>query len=307
MNLLTLQKAGLIWLGILLPVACYGQQVEIPLGALPMQYNSSFAGEAGGPRISSSFGYGIKRYASVLANSAYYLSHSYILYTSYDQFIPKLRTGIGFTAGVDGSSATNGASKGTYVAFAIAPKFPIKGKVTISPSIDVRYSSYKGLSDFIDDKWRTKGNSFTTRAGLLINTPKFYIGYSANMLSNSAIEYTYHDSTFSGVSPKGFTSFLQMGYTFQRSSESNFSFTPQLLFQIGSANTYYGHGLVHLEAVNLNFRYKKFIWGISNAGLHVGLQTKKFKAAVANSFGFSSSSNLYGVNLSLRYTFKSDN
>lgn len=58
-----IKAAGLIWFGVLLPFYCFGQSNwnGIPLGAMPMQYNTSFAGETGAPRFSSSSTYGIQR------------------------------------------------------------------------------------------------------------------------------------------------------------------------------------------------------------------------------------------------------
>lgn len=50
----TLSKTGLLLIGCLLPFVAYGQEGGVgPLGSLPMQYNSSFAGETGSPRLNT--------------------------------------------------------------------------------------------------------------------------------------------------------------------------------------------------------------------------------------------------------------
>lgn len=144
-----------------------------------------------------------------------------------------------------------------------------------------------------------------TRAAILVNAPKWYVGYSIDLFTHNEIRYS---STDFGVNfGRRFRSYWQFGYTFQRSSESKFSFTPQLLFltnipAYGDDFRYFG-----FTALNLNFRYQKVIWGLSNAGLHVGLQTKRLRlmlASTARSGGFSGTS--YVGNLSFRYIFKAD-
>jgi septal ring factor EnvC (AmiA/AmiB activator) len=56
-----------------------------------MQFNPSFAGQVGGPRISSIIGYGLNNYSSGR-------SHGTAVHTSYDQFVPAIRSGVGITA-----------------------------------------------------------------------------------------------------------------------------------------------------------------------------------------------------------------
>ncbi|MBC7923087.1 MAG: hypothetical protein H7Z75_18565, partial [Ferruginibacter sp.] len=127
-------KTALVGSGLLLSLAGYGQGINLPLGALPMQYNGSFAGETNGPRISSNFG---------LQTARRFYGRTYLAIASYDQFIPAIRSGIGLTVGYGDfySIYTINASRRSYssenyqVALAIAPKFSIKGKFTLSPSL----------------------------------------------------------------------------------------------------------------------------------------------------------------------------
>lgn len=278
---------GIFWAGILCSNFCYGQRA--PLGSMPMEYNSSFAGEGKFPRINSNFSYAGERY--------YYRDLRF--QTSYDQFIPAIRSGIGITAGT-GRASYRGDTRFFHSSFgiAIAPKLSLGGNITISPSLDYHYF-----------KQESSGNheitGFRTRGAILINTSKFYIGWSVDLYR----KFNSNDSTFSLSYnfPKDIRSFIQMGYTFQRSPESKFSFTPQILFIIDKSwpqKKYY----IGPELIMLNFRYNKFLWGASSAGPHVGWQTENMKVMLSknfswlNYFPFENSNN--PVQLSFRYAFK---
>jgi hypothetical protein len=281
-----------------LSFSCYGQ--ELPLGALPMQFNSSFAGEAGGPRISSNFGYQIGKYN--FSNNSRNRIQSFTQYISYDQFIPAIRSGIGITAGLGNWSGSFTHQKYSQFSVAIAPKISIKGKYTLSPSLDFYYNS--GKITEISPRYNIEVTNYGTRAGFLFNTNQYYISYSIyviDYLNSTPNTPTYYDS---GRRQK-FSSYLQLGYTFQKSAESNFSFTPQLTFRIGSRRTFYQtDNSMYIAAYNLNFRYKQFIWGLNNTGLHLGWQTEKLKLMLSNSLGFSNRDSIYTINLSFRYVFK---
>ena len=311
-------KAGLFWCGILLSFVC-NAQYSPPLGALPMQFNGSFAGEAGVPRVSIIGSYYWHRAPSVVEWNSY---HSDL---SYDQFIPAIRSGVGLSVGgykweslweperqIEGESY--------YVALAVAPKISIKGKYTLSPSIIVRYDDGNSTSKESQVAATFRSKRVTSQFGLLWNTPKYYIGYSFNGFSHSELE---GESLSNGIKtpvvnikrPYRFNSLLQAGYTYQRSSESNFSITPQLVIRVIYPDRGSGESLFrsYVEAYNLNFRYKKFIWGVNNAGVHVGLQTERLRLMMTNDNGyfterynrsFSSESKSYHGNLSLRYLFK---
>ncbi len=300
-----------------------------------MQYNPSFAGQAGGPRISSNVVY--SNYDAAKSQRVY--SH-----LSYDQFIPAIRSGIGITAGYFNSihklphnlygPGTSGLSydkvtfSGASFTVAIAPKISLKGKYTISPSIDFSYGIAEEkvtLSEVpvVDTIRGGDGKQYgiNSRAGILFNTNKLYVGYKVVVLRRSILNSTYNPlSSYRPVNI--FESFLQAGYTFQKSSESKFSFTPQVVIQISKydskARLYYG-----LEAYNLNFRYKHFIWGVNdsdirdvrfrdrqlftNGGIHIGWQTDKLRVMLTNNYGFNSQyeSSRYVGNLSFRYIFSS--
>jgi hypothetical protein len=320
-------KAILIWMVIFLPFASFGQSMA-PLGALPMQYNSSFAGSNGGPRISSFAGYerSTLQYTlpTTIPNTIINRSNTaYSLYTAYDQFIPAIRSGIGLTASLSGhnynylssNSTSNSSSsaneKPRYASFAlaVAPKFSIKGKYTISPSLDLAYTNTwnQSYGVYIDSSWVPIDviyHSLTSRAAILFNSNKYYLGYSVDLASRTFARNNI--PTLSSNINKYFNSYLQMGYTFGRST-SKFSFIPQLVLQIHSY-PYENRLRIGLQALNLNFRYNKVICGFNNGGVHVGWQNEQLRFMLTNSLSFinrDSNYNSFNGSLSLRYLIPS--
>jgi hypothetical protein len=301
----TFLQASLVWSGILLSFAGYGQ--VIPLGALPMQYNPAFAGEAGGPRFNLNAG---------LLTASRFRHNDYNLNTSYDHFIPAIRSGIGFSAGYYTSSVPYIATEGYRFTVAVAPKFSLKGKYTISPSLDLTYGSSALSSNPPPgtlEPLNLNGYHLLGRAAVLVNSRKWYAGYSVDIPLHNT--YRYRLFGRNDISPERFTSYWQFGYTFQRSSESKFSFTPQIVFLTGTDryNRYSRNSFRYFapEAFSLNFRYGKFIWGANNAGFHVGVQTERVRVMLSNGFGrrgLVTSDGLgddaYTGNISFRYMLK---
>ncbi len=317
MSMFRLLTTFLSGCGIVISTACLSQgQAEIPLGAMPMQYNPSFAGQMGGPRISSSTGYDLRRFNFVNDHAS--RTKTYSIYTSYDQFIPLIRSGIALTAGVEGEknifNSVDGNNKNVrhditnrskFVSLAVAPKLSIRGKYTLSPSVDIAYSSLQSNTAFssADSSSRYtefENLEFQSRAGILFNTHKYYIGYSVILFQHIRNPYT---NMYLNLG-RNFQSFLQMGYTFQKSSESKFSFTPQLLLRVSKFN---GSAplRINFEDIILNFRYKQFIWGFNNRGIHVGWQTEKIRLMLTNGLGGGKNNFYYTGNLSFRYIFSS--
>ncbi|WP_224997559.1 type IX secretion system membrane protein PorP/SprF [Cesiribacter sp. SM1] len=313
-------KAGFIWCGILLSLVC-NAQVHPPLGALPMQFNGSFAGEAGVPRLSLNSSYFWERVISYRESSLYTSD------LSYDQFIPGIRSGVGLTVGghkffrtFQQPSNQEEVVQSYHVTLAVAPKISIKGKYTLSPSISVQYFERNLVSEEPQTAAATlRVKGVASQFGLLWNTPKYYIGYSFNGFgyTNSKGEILSHGDTILVTNanlPYYFTSRLQAGYTFQRSSESDFSITPQVVILLTDRFRYSEESLFsrYVEAYNLNFRYKQFIWGVNNAGIHVGLQTERLRFMLTNDNGYfhginrrsSSGRDSYIGNFSLRYLLR---
>jgi hypothetical protein len=267
-------------LGITFSYASHGQ--NIPWGVLPMDVNSSFAGEGGAPRFNSNFFLHSFRHNDRI-------DVSYDIRTSYDQFIPKIRSGVGITAHT-GSMESNYSSN-WGLGLAIAPKFSFKGKYTFSPSLDFHHSSvnpYNTAWPFVSERYgRTQSN-----LGLLLNTSKFYIGYSLSLMNK-----LFFKDDQPSIKSDEFRSHIHGGYTFQKSSDSNFSFTPQIAIGIVHNREFQDHRI--FIPFNFTFRQNNFIWGISNAGLHLGLQNEKIRVMVSNNLGIPNSN--YWSNLSFRY------
>ena len=290
----------------------YGQ--EIPLGALPMQFNSSFAGEADAARVNASVG---------VRPPGRYFGWSYLSHASYDQFVPKLRSGVGFSVNHSAYSGTTNfvAYNGSYfgrsygLSAAIAPKFSMKGKYTFSPSGELTYGSSRSFNQNLlgnGDDLDVTGSILKGRVGVLFNAQKWYIGYAVDIPISGSFRYRVGDS-LAIVSNNRFVSYWQFGYTFQRSSESKFSFTPQLLFLTGAdaRSTFLSsrswsfpfYRRFALLDIILNFRYKRVIWGLNGAGIHVGYQSSQMRIMLSQGIQSASGESYIG-NLSFRYIFK---
>jgi hypothetical protein len=295
-------KSSLIWAGMLLSLASYGQRSIAPLGALPMQNNSSFAGEGSGPRISSNIGF----------NSDYinFSQKRLITDVSYDQFVSGIHTGVGISTSYYNENNGGGKASMYTIGAAIAPKFSIKGKVTISPSLDFSFSRgdvYLDFRRYDGTELEYTYDYFRSRVGILVNTQKWYVGYSVDLYTN----YKYSDDTIEariGTPFKGFNSVLQLGYTFQRSTDAKFSFTPQIAFKIREQPQRFEDSLwerIKQVDFNFTFRHDKFIWGANGNGIHVGLQTQQIRVMLTNWIK-DDNTYPYAGNLSFRYTFKKD-
>jgi hypothetical protein len=308
-------KSGLIRSGLLLSLtsyAAFGQQTtNLPLGALPMQYNGSFAGEAGSPRISSNFGFG----NGIGFRQGGYYRGSFQQQITYDQFVPGLSTGIGLGLQAAQQTSSSNTSNLRGFSLAVAPKISLNGKYTLSPSLSLEYAAVHAptrnvlFNDtlIVLNAYNTK--HWQSRAGLLFNTSKFYVGYSVDIMDHFA--YNYHKGQALRRLDR-FSSYLQMGYTFQRSPESHFSITPQVAVYIGHGgfvykNTYNRFGFNLFQGYNLTFRYKQYIWGFNNMGLQAGWQGRRLKVMASNAIGFEGGFHWhYAANLSLRYVFRDD-
>lgn len=312
-----LRTASLLWAGLLWSFAAWGQHV--PLGVLPMEYNGSFAGEAGDARLNLNSSYLSEHITGIFKNRQFAGA------LSYDQFVPSLRSGVGVYAGfaegnADLHTTTNGPIKELgmntgFVGLSIAPKISIKGKHTLSPSISLLYREGTSKEDGVE---RFNTWAVGSTIGLLWNTANYYIGFSFN--GPSYVEVNGVRPAYNRLSNYHFYSTLQAGYTFQRSPESHFSFTPQIVVSVtkpfwNETLNFQSFLWEYIPGYNLNFRYKKFIWGVNNEGIHVGLQTEQLRLIMTNDLGFfnfysDGYSQLdrthYAGNLSFRYIFKKE-
>lgn len=282
---------------LVFPTTVFSQY--LPVGLMPMEYNSSFAGSAGNPRVCTStfFSHLINEYADYTR---------YGFHASYDQFVPKLRSGVGIKiSGINTSYISGANDRALNFSALIAPKLSIKGKYTISPSLELGYNNDFWRSS--NSSYKRNYNGFTGMAGILFNASNYYLGYMARVFQNESNRSDYWSSNLYSA--------FQFGYSFQKSKDSKFSFTPQLVFPLiagkNSIEWYW-------PAYNLSFRFNHFIVGVINqynipypVGFQLGWQKNGWRILLSNHFkgaSYTNSNNKadYTVNFSLRYIFNQD-
>jgi hypothetical protein len=272
-----------------------------------MEYNSGFAGETGSPRLNALVG---------VETSRNY-NNGYGTYASYDQFVPSIRSGVGLTVGYNhlafGNEQRGGYfSNGNSVLFslAVAPKLSMGGKVTFSPSLDVSLRPFG--NQWSQNQIRNQSNGYTvgSRVGLLLNTEKFYAGYSVDLVDhfNTRVKNDTVDFRATGRGER-FDSYWQFGYTFGRGTKSKFSFTPQLVFRTGTdRNAVKRYRVFAPVDFNLNFRYRKFICGVNGSNqrsIHVGWQTDRLRIMLSDNLAYARRYEPgYAANIAVRYIFK---
>lgn len=301
MQHLNLIKPLLSGLVLLCSFCCFGQvDGNIPLGVLPMQFNSSFAGEAEALRLNFAFSYNHK-------DNNRNINQSFGYHASADKFIPSIRSGVGFSVSrhaytfktkqlPDESYKIDNEKDIFEMVVAIAPKFSIKGKYTLSPSLDFGYRRDDNNLHFAP-QYSTINHRLQSRIGLLFNTRKFYIAYAAYL-----IRHNWHTNVEPFFLESGLASFFQAGYTFQRRAESKFSFTPQLVCKL--AQNADGQAVFHILP-NLTFRYAKFIAGVNNTGIHVGYQSEKLRIMLSGiPWGYGEVGPFSSGNMAVRHIFK---
>lgn len=275
-----------LWITILFSfgnlLSVFGQDI---LGGSPTIYNSSFAGSVSNARISSNVGFTYDK-------DEFGKSTGYTLVASYDNFFSAIGTGIGITAYKNNYTSTiayrdiNRKSESSYsgISLAIAPKISLKGKYTLSPSLDLNYIEQYHSS--INDRTQ---NELSSRAGILFNATNYYIGYSVNLFQSKDLYFNIFSY---------YSSSLQMGYSFQKSQDSRFAFTPQLVLP------FYRNSGIGWPLFNLGIRYDHFLFGLVGdgmnylipTGLQIGWQKKGLRVLLSHVFTFN-----YNADLSLRY------
>jgi hypothetical protein len=256
-----------------------------PVGILPMQFNPSFAGSAGNARLISNFSYGsskkwgYKNYGSSL---------------SYDNYFPKIRSGIGLTTNANTQQTTNGNYKNHLydLSLIVAPKISIRGKYTISPSLQFTfndyYYKYKNGPIDIQDAQR---QLYQGGAGVLFNTTDYFIGYSLLIYQSEKLENNTLNYLFSA---------FQVGYVFRKDINSKFSFTPQIIIPLVS----YLENYIDWPAYNLGFKYDNYTFGVVSefqewhpSGFLFAWQNENFRLILSNEFVRKT----YTGNISVRY------
>jgi hypothetical protein len=199
---------------------------------------------------------------------------------------------------------------------AVAPKISLNGKYTLSPSLNLEYTAVQAptstvtINDTSLVRHGYTSKHWQSRAGLLFNTNKFYVGYSVDIMNDW--DFNSDNGLQRSRRLDGFNSYLQLGYTFQRSPESDFSITPQVAFYMGHENsgwnkTFDKLGIYLFQGYNVTFRYKQFIWGVNNMGVHGGWQSRRLKLMATNAISFEGGFYWHhAANLSLRYVFRDE-
>lgn len=137
-----------------------------------------------------------------------------------------------------------------------------------------------------------------SKGGLLFNTRKYYIGYSATILNRNYLNGEKVQESFVPWQT------IQTGYTFQKNPESDFSFTPQLAFSIGLGD----EGTFFSGKRNLTARYKRYLAGVNTAGpfigVQLGYQINKWRLMLSQHVTSIDEGDIPGKgNISLRYLF----
>ncbi len=289
------------------------------IGTLPMQFNPAFAGGAGCPRIGTSSHVVIYNYKSPFSNFGTYKYNRQNFAFSYDNFIPKINSGIGIQGGYS-RLAYNGwqtnnldLTQDIFLGLSIAPKFSFKGKYTLSPAVEIKANFKNTNYEHFSQKWEPVKSSINPefRLGLAFNARKFYTGLSYHINGSLGNErggriYGVNGNRFTSTSPIWL---VQLGYNFQKREDSKFSFSPQIVF----ARYNYQVEDIYKNAIttrsdlylNLIFRFKKVIWGTTYGGyegikLIVGWQNKNIKIAYLHGGGLTAN---YNGEVSLRYIF----
>lgn len=295
------RKLFFILVGMINFTLVYAQTA--PIGLVPTIYNSGFAGEAGVPRIA----------AVSFLNTSYNIAGAttrYSNYISYDNFFKKIRSGVSITVGQETQYSRDDLPTSyvprteEYVAtIGISPKFSFKGKYTIAPFVDFSISDFDKSSYYgyysPGSEFHYQYTSVLTRAGLLMNSAKAYVGVSVTVSDAKIHEKMVNMPDYGNL--KTFRATLQAGYTYQRFPDSDFSFTPQIAINWDRNSPMVNN--IDFHDISLIGRYKKFIGGLNIPGVVVGYQNDRVKIMLSQ--WLFSLKNVYSGSVGVRYKLKS--
>lgn len=254
---------------------------ELWINAMPMHYHPSFAGNIEQWRVatSNSLNFSPNR----LDNENFF---------SIDKFLGKLHSGVGIEL-----RYSNGKINYYHYPFEgfkwhslegrliLAPKFSFNGKYTLSPSIQASWYNYvhyvkldyNDVNSTIPETVKYSQDKFFLKFGLLFNSRKFFIGltYTLPHIPNPDYDlstvprYKYQNLDFIS------------GYTFRKSEDAKFSFTPSVFIgERTRKQDEYLFSVPRIYAMNLtfNFKYKNAIAGIDlKRNLMLGYEGKKLR------------------------------
>ncbi|MCD6067244.1 MAG: hypothetical protein K0S33_2070 [Bacteroidetes bacterium] len=250
-------KTTLTLLFTCLTIATHAQDATFSqFNAVPLYYNPAFAGAIEKPRLALSYRNQWK--------GGYQTG-----YASYDQTVRALHGGVGIIAHNDYSGH---ALNRFYAGAAYAPKFILSDKIGISPGIAVGYmrtslnfnnlKPIPGVVYKIDSTITyTPSDNLDVSAGVVMNTKKFYAGFAVNHVNAPKIRIV--DGGNVGSMPMKFV--VQTGYTIQKTEDSDFSSSINLIYHKQSVFSFF--------QTNLTFRYKRVLAGIgsSNTDIYIGM------------------------------------
>lgn len=251
------------------------------VGIMPMEFNPSFAGNSGENRCVAFGAYTNSRsgFKSIGPNRYKYFRRedSPTISFSYDNFISKLASGIGFYMSWIKSISGTRNIEYPYTNFTalkmginISPKISIRGKYTIAPSIGLNYRYLRYINvpgARIDYLVAFKSDIFYISTGLLFNTKNFYIGYTYYLgpVPIGDRYRSFDDESYPADKPYNN---IQAGYKYQKNKESKTSYTIQAV--ISMKRKFDWSDLVNNVA--FVFKYKKILLGIAHAdGYNLGI------------------------------------
>ena len=262
------------------------------LHSKPLEFNAGFVGNKKVDRISFHFN-------EISANSRN-------AYFSYDRLVKPLKGGLGFYANrkrlfVEDNSAFSSIKNDylfTKVGIAYSPKFILKQKILLSPSVVLSYDKFdyqrvKPLdeTDFLLLNEYTL-NVLGAKIGILINNKNGYLGYTL-------------DNQFTGVEQLKMHS-IQAGYVLNLDKKINFIIDG--VYNHGSLLDNYWRS--YTKQLNLAYQYGVLFMG---AGVNdyrfisgmIGLKLINLKVNMA--YHFISPNHFSDVELGIQYVFDKNN
>jgi len=293
----------------IMPGGCVRDPSFVQQTSSPVFINPAFAGSIKCSRLSLSY-----------RNQYVGYDHSNVAtyYLSYDQYVKKLRGGIGVVSYFQNGG--KGATQSWYNGLIYSPKINVKDKFLVEPAVQIGYY-HKKLNvgklndgnnldpaynyDYDNQSFTASGNNYNTgfldvSAGLVVSNKKFFTGISVDHLTQPAQKFTNGENLPSRY-------IVQAGTTFrgQRGIKRQFGFSPMIQLTYES----YSNPRTRLMWSS-TFHYRWLVWGVGAANRDwliamVGAEAGKFR------FGYSYDSTLEGVSkgsggsheLSMRYLF----
>ena len=260
--------------------------------SLPLYQNPSFAGTLVYPRFTI---------GSVM-NGFTFPSPANLsrFYCSYDQYLPAIKSGIGFMYTSNPDIYVPIAAQRQQAEIFCSPKIQLKKKLTLSLGASIGFSGNVFSSKFVGydssfiymnagyNPTCTLQNpiSLSYSAGAILHSPTFYIGVSIRRFPTVSPQYFEVDSLkLNFIQTDKFVSTAQLAYVFRKRKSDRTSFSPSLLLQLYPLD----NGGTQLRyQVNLNFKRNFFFWGtgISTTSLFamIGFHGEKIRLAYAGSW-----------------------